>query len=484
MNPYGNNNGYAGGFLGNMTAGVEAIQATERNRLIRDIEQQKNWQHDEKLRNEKFIMEIGSTPVVNDLRIGVAKQAATEAEQMMSELTDFSKNQNNMSFEQKTIKKTELLTKMKEVQARNQNAKLFIDAVEQMPQHIEKVRGSLQGEDRELFDQGLVEFRTKMADPEASKNLTPYDAMLALQPKFGVVTEMRQFIKGRSGILEPDSKLGAKEYNPEATTQMLASELQANKTLTQKINQRYGVVDLNDVNSAAKIMEENFRSDLSKGFTPGKIPTRGGGGSGKLTEKNTFLGVVDRVESAAIDGKPTQTFDKAYKVTAWGRPVPVSTKDGIGDFTPKYALPNGMVQGVVKIPKETVGKEDEFSKIENAQLDSPNSRIDVTEYAKDGITPVKARLVTKTVIEKTTQVPYSDNKEVLEALDPDMAAFMDEYKDQKPRESIKEIEERIKSGKLNVFTNVQETGIKAVMKANGVSREEAISALKQAGKLK
>jgi hypothetical protein len=368
MNPYGNNNGYLGGFLGNMTAGVEALQASERNMRMREIEQKRGWEHDEKLATEKLILEIGSTPVVNDLRVGLAKDAALQSEEMLKGLTDFQKKYDTMSSEDRMVGKIGLLTKMKQIQSQNQNAKLMIDAVEQIPVHADKIRPTLSGEDLELWEQGLVEFRKQLADPEASKNLTPMSVMLALQPKFSVGTQMRQFVKDRTGILEDDPRIGAKVYNPEATAKMFAQELKSNAPLTKMVNERYGIADLTDTNEAGKIIEENYRSDLSKNFTPGKIPTRGGGGSGKIPAADVVEEVPTQIES--IDPK-VKDGDGVSLVRA-GRAFHVKIGDGVekdgADFKPTQYV-NGMMQGEfsgVRLKKREVsGKEIDKFKTES-----------------------------------------------------------------------------------------------------------------------
>ena len=127
------------------------------------------------------------------------------------------------------------------------------------------------------------------------------------------------------------------------------------------------------------------------------------------TEKEKFGGIVGTATAANVSGEtPNYTSENAYITTNWGKPIPITTKEGIGQFTPKQSFPNGMVQGTVKVSRENVGKERDYADVENDQINQPGSRIEVTK-TDERDNPIKARLITKSVIERTEEIPWSNS---------------------------------------------------------------------------
>lgn len=168
--------------LGDLTAGVTALQRAEAQRRIEEIQQQKGWEHDEKIANEKWALEIGSTPRINDIRVGLAKKGAADAENMIKSLVDFEKSAPNMSAEQRMGKKMDIVMQQKKLLAANQNAKDMASAVEKMHLMVLSTRPKLSGSQLAEFDKQVADFSKKLSDPDESPKLTPYDAILAVQP--------------------------------------------------------------------------------------------------------------------------------------------------------------------------------------------------------------------------------------------------------------------------------------------------------------
>jgi len=185
------------------------------------------------------------------------------------------------------------------------------------------------------------------------------------------------------------------------------------------------------------------------------------------TEKEKFEGVVGRATAANVSGKtPNYTSDNAYISTNWGTPISVTTKEGIiGEFTPKQSFPNGMVQGTVKISREIAGKERDFSSVEDDQANQAGSRIEVTETDAKG-NPTKAKLITKSVVERTEEVPWNEYGDVLAKRDPNMGKyFQSQGVEVKPQEKGEipmkraeksatkstEVQRQTKDGKVAIF---------------------------------
>ena len=83
--------GYSGGFLGNLTSGLEAIQMTEIQRRINDIQQQKAWDRDDRLRNEKFALDMALPKIAQDRRLALANETAKKVSDYNKQLVEFSK---------------------------------------------------------------------------------------------------------------------------------------------------------------------------------------------------------------------------------------------------------------------------------------------------------------------------------------------------------------------------------------------------------
>ena len=105
--------GYSGGFLGNLTSGLEAIQMTEIQRRINDIQQQKAWDRDDRLRNEKFALDMALPKIAQDRRLALANETAKKVSDYNKQLVEFSKVADSgarMSDEDRMKKQLELIT--------------------------------------------------------------------------------------------------------------------------------------------------------------------------------------------------------------------------------------------------------------------------------------------------------------------------------------------------------------------------------------
>ena len=55
-------------FLGNLTSSIEALQKTEINRELRSLEQDKAWERDDRLRNQKLALEFSDISALDGIR--------------------------------------------------------------------------------------------------------------------------------------------------------------------------------------------------------------------------------------------------------------------------------------------------------------------------------------------------------------------------------------------------------------------------------
>lgn len=410
--------------LGDLTAGVTALQRAEAQRRVAEIQQQKGWEHDEKLANEKWAVEVGSTPMVNDIRVGIAKNALADSENLMKSLTDFQKSYSSLSPSDRLAKKMELTMNMKQILAKNQNASLMATAVEKMNPIILQTRAKLSGAQLEQFDKQLADFHKRLNDPVESLKMTPYDTILAIQPPPpDARTQMASFVKGQRGIFKMNPSIEAKQYDPNATVDALSLQLKADPSLVESVNKTYGIKDPTDVVSAAKAIESQYRGILSKDETAGRYEK-----PDKLTEseKNAQTTEVPTfVESSDPDVKSGNGV-----VVRWGaKPLTVTVGTGAettaAQFVPTQYVGKtvqGKFSGVQYVKKEAVPlgvaqkdkKGDSRIKLENQRTVNGNVVVDATyPEVKEWYGSVPYAQIQDEMKQKAPVVNETYNKEIL-----------------------------------------------------------------------
>lgn len=173
--------GYGGGFLGNLTSGLEALQRTSINQQLENIRQQKAWDRDERLRNEAYALEMALPKVIEDRRVGLAQETAAKAEAFTKKLTDITKQAQASGRGLSLAEKIQLKTERNALLNESEKANAFIDALEKGQQfHLQNIN-RLDPEEKDVYNRQWADLYTRMKDPVASKTLTASDVMAAIQ---------------------------------------------------------------------------------------------------------------------------------------------------------------------------------------------------------------------------------------------------------------------------------------------------------------
>jgi len=410
--------GYSGGFLGNLTSGLEALQRTDIASKLEAIRQQKAWDRDDKMRNEAFALEMALPKIIEDRRIGLAQETAQKADLFTKKLTDVTRKAQaegrGLSLAEKIALKTERGVLLNE----SERAKAFIDALEEGQKFHLQTLQKLDPTQKDEYMNNWSTLYSKMKDPSASKTLSASDVMTALQPP--EPTSSMVFAQTTKDLIPfVDSAIkaeggGRTSVDFDKLKKVIASNVDQNSYLYQKGIQEGRWKNVDEMyNQMAERIAPSIKTDVV-GWKPNEP-----------TEKEKFGGIIGTATAANVSGStPNYTTENAYITTNWGKPIPITTKEGIGQFTPKQSFPNGMVQGTVKVSRENIGKERDYTDVENDQLNQPGSRIEITQSDEKG-NPTKARLITKSVIERTEEIPWSKHSEVLGKLDPNMKSYFE-----------------------------------------------------------
>lgn len=174
--------GYSGGFLGNLTSGLEALQRTDIASKLEAIRQQKAWDRDDKMRNEAFALEMALPKIIEDRRIGLAQETAQKADLFTKKLTDVTRKAQaegrGLSLAEKIALKTERGVLLNE----SERAKAFIDALEEGQKFHLQTLQKLDPTEKDLYNQQWADLYSRMKNPATSKNLSASDVMNAIQP--------------------------------------------------------------------------------------------------------------------------------------------------------------------------------------------------------------------------------------------------------------------------------------------------------------
>jgi hypothetical protein len=175
-NPLGNL-GHSPQSLGNLTAGVEALQRTEIQRRLQSLQQDKAWERDDRLRNEKETLEMMDIPkadFVTKTEIDKFAKGQQDYTQFITELNKQKKGKLDIND------KIAIMQKKNELVGTVMKGKAFRDSFTEYQKNIIKTRASLKDPDAKAeFDAQQAALAKKMADPNYEPS--PYDLIEAQQ---------------------------------------------------------------------------------------------------------------------------------------------------------------------------------------------------------------------------------------------------------------------------------------------------------------
>jgi len=348
-NPLGG--GYSG-YLGDLSQGVQALQRTEIQRRLNDIQQQKQWDRDDQLRNEKFALEMMTTDVVNDLRVAHAEKAANDAEEFESYVTKLTEQTQNQGRGFTLKEKMEMLNKQKTILANNAAAKSFIDSVEEGQKLGMQILPKLTDpEMRQSYMDQQAELYSKIKSPEFSWGLGSADVMSAYQPPEPTANVvMGQWTKQLTPLVKEATDVGingVERINRDKLVNTIAANMQSDKYGVEKVKQRYGLESDQDVYN---LMADRLTSSIQQ--SGGR--TTGDGATQDKKNQAVFAASVDNLEGGTSSGVKLRNTSPINLVRD------VKSKSGesfrsIDKFTPtqitKYKNGDLYVEGNVSVSK-------------------------------------------------------------------------------------------------------------------------------------
>lgn len=415
VNPLGNL-GHSTQPLPDMTAGIQALQRTEIQRKLQQIQQDRAWERDDRLRNEKETLEMMDIPkadFVTKTEIDKFAKGQQDYTQFITELNKQKKGKLDIND------KIAIMQKKNELVGEVMRGKAFRDSFTEYQKNIIGTRSKLKDpEALAEFDAQQAALSRKMADPNYKPSA--YDLIEAQQvpePSTNIVfTETTQkllpFVD--SAVKRVEDGSGRTEVDRDKLMQAIKTNVSPNDYLyTKGVEEKRWNTPDEMYTKIAERLAPSIKTDPT-GWKPNEP-----------TEKEKFEGIIGRAKAVDVSGKtPNYVSDRAYISTNWGTPISITTKEGIGEFTPKQSFPNGMVQGTVKVAREVPSKERDYNDVEEDQANQAGSRIEVTQTDAKG-NPTKAKLITKSVIERTEEVPWTEYGEVLGKRDPNMKKYFE-----------------------------------------------------------
>ena len=179
-NPLGGSTGLTS--LGNLTEQYNALQQTEIQRKLREIEQNKQWKREDQKANQAFALQMASVPYQNDVRIGVAKKMGEMADNYLSDLTKMVSSSDKAGRGLSLEEKMKIMGRKQELMNFAADQKSFMDALSEVSKDYTKTREKLSPEQADIFDKQIADLHRKWNDPELSKTLSSSDVIEAYTP--------------------------------------------------------------------------------------------------------------------------------------------------------------------------------------------------------------------------------------------------------------------------------------------------------------
>lgn len=334
-NPLGSG-GYAPQALGNLTAGLNALQQTEIGRRLNEIQQNKAWEHDQKLRDEKLMLDAMSKQAIDDLRVGIAKDAMDKSEAFRDEMAKMWQQAQREGRSLSGEERLRVSMGLADIDAQITNSTAMADAWQKAQPIMAQMAGKLTGERLDVFQKRISDFMQVAKDPEASKKLKPSDIAMLYQPiELTPAQEVAGFMSNIKGTLTPSYTTGSKVYDKSQTVSAIANQLQSDDYALANARIYTGLPADAPISDIATSLEQSYRGTLSQGMTAGKYPS--GEGTDKQREKYNAV-VSENIEKATEEG-----MSSGIKITSYANPINLvyKGKEGaktISKFTPTQII--------------------------------------------------------------------------------------------------------------------------------------------------
>lgn len=193
--------------LGNLTAGVENLQRVEMQRKLAEINQNKEWERDDRIRNEKLALEMSSVPTANFVTQFEMGKFAKGKDDYTNFFTDLMQQKKGNLKTEDWIK---LSQKKSELADQTMRGKAFRDSFDKYQSSVVSIKSKLTDPEQIAdFNEKQAIFAKKIADPNYEPN--QYDIIEALQvpdpPAYKTYEDFDKQIKSAAVNVETDQEL-------------------------------------------------------------------------------------------------------------------------------------------------------------------------------------------------------------------------------------------------------------------------------------
>ena len=450
------NLGHAEQGMGSLTSGVENLQRVEIQKRIQDLQRDKAWERDDRLRNEKETLEMMDIPKADFVTKTEIDKFAKGQQDYTQFITDLNKQKKGkLDINDKIA----IMQKKNELVGAVMRGKAFRDSFTEYQKNIIKTRSTLKDPDAKAeFDAQQAVLAKKMADPNYEPS--PYDLIEAQQvpePSFRItLAETAKDLLPFVDSAVVDAGNGRTVVDRNKLMQVIQNKVSDKDYLYSKGTEEGKVKTIDELyNQLADYIEPSIKTNVTP-WKPDQVPEseRVSGFEGRMTSS---VNAGETVDAYVFD--KTKPFEGSYTPTG-------ATKPTSGKITPLGIRSDGKFEAEITVNKEVPSEPMSYAEA-TLQANQTKGRV---SKSPDGT----FRVISTQPVKETNIIPLSgDLAEKLRRADPKAAAYIDKLNPYPKR-----------TGAKTTYSEQQESGISKVMKANGISREEAVNALKAANKLK
>ena len=271
--------GYAPTVLPDMTAGIQALQKTEIANRLKEIEQEKQWKHDEYVRNEKAALEL-AMPIKHDfLSKKLAQRFAEDSSKLMSKLADFSRRTNGKIGSENWPEMLKMQEEKQGLINQTMRDKSLRDAFGVYQKEAASMYNQLKTpEEKAKWNKQQAELDRKMSDPNYDLDVSAF--YMATQPPTPPVSvliqkraaEILPLVQGAIKSTAP----GMSAADPQKVREQVGRLMESDDFLfNEGASTRWKSKD-DMINEMSQIIETAIKPDLT-GFRPSSGGSGGGG---------------------------------------------------------------------------------------------------------------------------------------------------------------------------------------------------------------
>lgn len=298
-NPLGSG-GFSPQVLPNMAEGVIALQRTEQQRLLDEIKQNKQWERDDRLKNQALALQFSDVGTYDSLR-------QQQIDSFLKKKDNYIAKAASIFSSGKTPDTKDLMmlqTERQKLLNETMQERAFTEAFQKMQGQAPALRKSLETQaQRDQFDKQIADFTLRLKDPK--QKVETYDLIQAFSPPEPPTSYLlSQTTKQLLPLVDSavmDAGNGTTKVDPNKLYRGVAANLGSDDYLFEKGKQE-GLWQTKEemFQGVAERLAPSIKTDVS----PWQ-PRVGGGGSGSLAKRQELYPTTIKTET----GKEEQVFN-------------------------------------------------------------------------------------------------------------------------------------------------------------------------------